>query len=87
MPDGGRGDAHRFERVERPGSPADDILSKLFEARSRLYRRRFIIEKAVLRAFFEISKIYTPPLGVKKRQSLFLPKRIFWQEQISLCSK
>ena len=28
-------------------------------------------------------RFYTPPLGVKKRQSLFPPKRIFWQEQIS----
>ena len=28
-------------------------------------------------------RFYTPPLGRKKRQSLFPPKRIFWQEQIS----
>ena len=32
-------------------------------------------------------RFYTPPLGRKKRQSLFPPKRIFWQEQSSLCSK
>ena len=28
-------------------------------------------------------RFYTPPLGRKKRQSLFPPKRIFWQEQSS----
>ena len=34
-----------------------------------------IARKDAFSAFFEIYKIYTPPLGRKKRQSLFSPKK------------
>ena len=49
--------------------------SKLQTVRSRLYRRRCCQPNTHFVAFFKIYKIYTPPLGRKKRQSLFSPKK------------